>query len=923
MVEPLTWQEGGLALEFCPQDEQRNKDGSSESPSIVLQSLTHHHPKAPVAQTSNNVLVSSVWELRNFTGRIVVHRLTMDPSGLTETTSTNDTASTDLHPIPEQRPVSIPLPPNDQEEPITNDTERDVPVTPETTSCTDEHQNDKEQEIHHQLTPVPESTNEQATPTTSPDDGGPPVPDLNDTQDSSNVHESTWQPSLHSDPSSSSIDKDTTTILDIPQRPSLGTLHHQISGLTEEEGDGTSSRQVSFVTTTPQGPMDQPPPPQTYTTSDDTGMTMGDTDDSSFSPHDAIVPNGTSRSSTDNDDDDDGVLLPEKPPRRPSAIERFGELRRSDGERLMGRKDESGGRSKSSAFRSSVTNSGAFLRKSAESIARNSFGSFGDSDRTMSGGHHQQATEGGGGGKQHKHTKFLPKIDLSKIQMFHKQDSESESEKNGGEKKQPKNRRWSLLLNVVNVERQVPKHVREKRARRGSLVADEVSARNMSTAPPTRLHQLCADSNVTIEILRDELLRSPHAASIKDFMGRYPLHVLGDNDALFSNPLGRASVLKFSRQLVKVNAAAITTIDQTGFMPFVSLVKDWDEFVYEKDSKKTKSSGTASNVANRLITGVANVVTDSLQPNSDVAEGGAPMTSSKQFPQAEIWEEVECCIDVLSMAMDELAGENGGLHNVTRGSLGSTEDKDMIARNELVSHIVNKMPRILKTVLLLEGGGGSIRNRILETSLFRRILLCPESVGRWLTNMLQKKGNPSVRGIDYLELVSGTHIKDYVGGFRPPIVNDWVAFHESKESVFDAIEALDGTAASLIVLENRQTERAATTPVLQHIMTDNLGRPFVVSLVLIDLVLHITLLQVNCVFWPRFPCVVTAFLTRRHLLNFVFILPGFSRRRVNHFPRRLIWTRCSDSGRILHLFPLPNPKGMRVCGNVEYFDSSA
>ncbi len=58
-------------------------------------------------------------------------------------------------------------------------------------------------------------------------------------------------------------------------------------------------------------------------------------------------------------------------------------------------------------------------------------------------------------------------------------------------------------------------------------------------------------------------------------------------------------------------------------------------------------------------------------------------------------------------------------------------------------------------------GHGS-RERVLSMSIFRRILLCPEAVGRWLPLMLKQKRNIATdRALHYLKLVSSTTVDDY------------------------------------------------------------------------------------------------------------------------------------------------------------------
>ena len=126
--------------------------------------------------------------------------------------------------------------------------------------------------------------------------------------------------------------------------------------------------------------------------------------------------------------------------------------------------------------------------------------------------------------------------------------------------------------------------------------------------------------------------------------------------------------------------------------------------------------------------------------------------------------------------------------------------------------------------------------------VFRRMFLCKECIGEWLTQMLRKAGPPSRRAVDFLELISDSKVSDYTGGHRATTVGDAASYHEERLQVFEAVNDLEGTIGSLVTMENRQTERAAATGVIWHIMGERLERPFAMGLVLVDLILHISLM---------------------------------------------------------------------------------
>jgi len=425
------------------------------------------------------------------------------------------------------------------------------------------------------------------------------------------------------------------------------------------------------------------------------------------------------------------------------------------------------------------------------------------------------------------------------------------SDKEGSDKDVGKGK-WGLFLTLNSLNKKIPSKVRHARSRR----SDRTSAAS-TYVPPSRLHQLCGDPEAKLEDLQAELAARPEAASLVDSVGRLPLHILGDNDGLMSTSLGRATVTAFGYRLMKAFPEGLTTVDSAGFMPFVALIKDWESWLYETDFGKSKANTTSTKTATSLKDRVVGVVADTVGTVSATLGNSDPIETplnengtlsnksmSKLFPRIEVWDEVEFCFDMLSLAMDELGGKNGGLHEIkTKRTLEQTNNKDDEARAALAAHLPTVMKSILKTLLLVEDEGGEMRKRLLRSSIVRRVFLCPQSVGGWLAQMLRSKGLPSKRAIDYLVLVSKANVDDYVGGFRSVLTEDVAAFEEARERVFSALDELPGVVASLAVLDATETERAASTSILWHIMNKNLARPFVLSLVLIDLVLHVTLLM--------------------------------------------------------------------------------
>jgi hypothetical protein len=427
--------------------------------------------------------------------------------------------------------------------------------------------------------------------------------------------------------------------------------------------------------------------------------------------------------------------------------------------------------------------------------------------------------------------------------------------------------RLSLLLLATSQKRSVPSAVRADRSARFRR-ASQLQQAEVTTAAqcdnsggkiaaatadssffPTPLHEACASPDATLLQLRTELARSPSSASVTDCLGRLPLHVLGDNTGLVSTTVGKAVATKFALQLMNVYPEALTAADRDGFYPFASLIGDWEQWSYRSAAEK-KSSTSAMKPATRIFgritdavaqtgSGISNAVEKSFQTASSLmsehggdssltergrrspADGGdnaRALSSRSAFPRIVLWDEVEWCFEMLSLAMDELGGKSGGLHPMENSGTSSDDlnERDIDARWLLAKHLPTKIPSILKTILLIDSGGdeGSARKVLLQSSLVRAMLLQPESVGDWITTMIRKRGITSRYAVDYLTMVSGTTVEDYVGAFRPVLLVDKEHYQASKSAVFNAIDRLDGTIASLVTLGEKETERAVSTTVI-------------------------------------------------------------------------------------------------------------
>ena len=319
----------------------------------------------------------------------------------------------------------------------------------------------------------------------------------------------------------------------------------------------------------------------------------------------------------------------------------------------------------------------------------------------------------------------------------------------------------------------------------------------------TRLHQLCAMPNVKLRELELALAAEPDAVSTRDADGCLPLHILGNNEMLVSETAqGREVATQFGLLLMQCYPEAITTLDDSGTMPFVQTILDWAYWVYETHQNQEWAEGSSSNTvrsrsAHKRSRDAVKQLDGTMESLIDY--------SMVAFPTVQLYNEAEWCLLMLALAMDGLGGRDGGFHKEKR-RLHRHEDKR--ARADLAAHLVTKLPTLLKTVLLIENDGTKTRQKLLtKLSIFRRILLCPESVGPWLPTMIRHNGIAAQRGVDYLLLVSQTSVDDYVGGFTNVLARDVEHFEAQRNLVFEAIAALSGPVTSLLVLNDEEQVR--------------------------------------------------------------------------------------------------------------------
>ena len=184
----------------------------------------------------------------------------------------------------------------------------------------------------------------------------------------------------------------------------------------------------------------------------------------------------------------------------------------------------------------------------------------------------------------------------------------------------------------------------------------------------------------------------------------------------------------------------------------------------------------------------------------------------------EHWSDFQC--DSFDVAMDEFR------------DYCFTESSDKIAAD--VVDMIAGIPYLVKTFLLLEDED---RDWVFSSTLFQRVAMNKNSIGPWLTGMLRssKKG-VSQRGLKYLGYLShtlDTH-SDGWGVQKRKSSSNLRRSSGAHDELHEKMSELEDFIPSLLALDQRGIEEAATTLVVRKILDRMISRPFAVSVILFD-----------------------------------------------------------------------------------------
>jgi hypothetical protein len=362
-----------------------------------------------------------------------------------------------------------------------------------------------------------------------------------------------------------------------------------------------------------------------------------------------------------------------------------------------------------------------------------------------------------------------------------------------------------------------------------SAVANE-SSPSLKVGPGSRLHTRCSAPSTTLQELRSCLDDYPNAPFERNADGQTPLFLLTTNSTLWNSS---TDAHIFAMELVNINPAAVAMTDCEDQWPCFSIITKWVEDQYAEIDQR--EGNMLTNVLRSVGTAVTNTTARNAFSTSMLGSSSRPRRNN--FPRAHLNPGVESALALLSLSF---------ISPTTTQELSHVHQLEL--RKLVCNRVAVGIPNLLATLFLLEPE--SVRRRVFDLPFIRRFILEPATVGPWLVTMVRRKGLPSKRAVDYFELLSQSDLVHFLPGVTFDIDIDeegqeenvcLKAYEESKTDVLNTIGDMGSLIPSLFVLEEREMNRATSVSALWRIMQHVLRRPFIIGIVMIDFVLHLTL----------------------------------------------------------------------------------
>uniref|UniRef100_A0A7S1BKL7 Ion transport domain-containing protein n=1 Tax=Corethron hystrix TaxID=216773 RepID=A0A7S1BKL7_9STRA len=358
--------------------------------------------------------------------------------------------------------------------------------------------------------------------------------------------------------------------------------------------------------------------------------------------------------------------------------------------------------------------------------------------------------------------------------------------------------------------------------------------------------------------------------------GSLPLALLAANENLRRREGQRRDLLDFVADLAEIYPEAATTADAaTGYVPFVGALQKWVEDVH---TRRDRSARAGPNKSITLFSRWGSAFSDShayvetweskrsLGPDQKAMERQMPRNVS--VPQNVDWS-LRCLTAIYQRLSDLADGQRPRryrqeLYHSVKATLDKQQHRDCdpdpddddddddsvttLGIGSEIHHLrralvtaVASVPCLVKTLLLVENT--EMRERLFSLPLVRAAALSHHSIGIWLVAMLKERGAPSHRAVAHLSRLSKPHddapIPETV---LPAHERHRQSEEEDRRKLYRAIEELEDFIPSMLSLDYRAAEQAATADVVRKIMDRIIARPFAMSVVFFDIIFVLVLI---------------------------------------------------------------------------------
>lgn len=328
-------------------------------------------------------------------------------------------------------------------------------------------------------------------------------------------------------------------------------------------------------------------------------------------------------------------------------------------------------------------------------------------------------------------------------------------------------------------------------------------------------HELCSTVKTNTLELDEMLMSNPSLAGERDSLGLFPIHYLLQN-AYFPH-FDQDDSGDFIKKLIKFYPDALLEKDKKGNIPFVEPIIKWIGWVHECERIKSKDS-------RGMFGGEAKRHDDEEDPDEkyhDIYPRGFEATPF-----------VEWILDILSWSLEHMVAPS----EVAPASSLVSKKGNQGAESIMLAGRIASIPHFVRTILLIDNS--DTRDRIMKMSIFKRVAFREESISNWLVDMIESDGIPAERAVVYLEYLSTMTFTEFARK-RQTQPSDYRYFMARRSILFSKLSQYETMIPSLLVLDRVYVEKAATTLIVHNILNQTLAQPFIVSLMIIDLVLTI------------------------------------------------------------------------------------